>query len=146
MDIGGKPEYISVEYFKPALKDLDKPVGHPGPHPYRGHKGLPKPHPANDSGSTLAGVSNPAPFWRIRCGRIIFSLLIDSFVFPIYSNSFCYSEWEMCVPKFMAIIQLRVITLCSCTNMFCVTRRSGIWDFLFPNALFYLNVISALSL
>lgn len=40
VDIGGKPEHISGDCFK----DLDKPVGHPEPHPYEGYKGFPKPH------------------------------------------------------------------------------------------------------
>ena len=70
VDMGGKPEHVSVDRLKPAHLDLDRPVelGQP---PRRGRPpALPPPCPKIPK-QPPAGTSTPTPVVRSRAGRLI---------------------------------------------------------------------------
>ena len=67
VDIGGRPDYISVDRLKPAHLDLDQPVGLALP-PRRGRPPVSKPHRLMTP--ALPAVA-PAPVPLSRFGRVL---------------------------------------------------------------------------
>ncbi|XP_059927934.1 uncharacterized protein LOC132472359 [Gadus macrocephalus] len=70
VDIGGRPDYISVDRLKPAHLDLDQPVGLALP-PRRGRPPVSKPHRLMTPALPAVAPSAPTPVPLSRFGRVL---------------------------------------------------------------------------
>ena len=70
VDIGGRPDYISIDRLKPAHLDLDQPVGLAQP-PRQGRPPVFKPHRLMTPAVPAVAPSAPAPVPLSRFGRVL---------------------------------------------------------------------------